>query len=211
MIFGLFKNKPDARPLLDPTPRPAMDWIIANNDIPLTATRVGRLETPEGQVAVIDPMIDDRADFIAVPKSGCDMVLFENNDPEDYRSSKLALIFGEAPVTSGKRKDWCSVDSVSISPVTPASLAALNQYQEKIGQRESLYTHFFEQFEHINTPDAKLPNGAHLPYFNAPDDGTYPVCELRSADGDIVGVYVDLMGRTEDYQDWLIPPNDIVD
>ena len=204
MILNLLKRhrKPEGRDLLDPTPRPAVDWIIANNERPLTTRRIGRINTPEGRIAIIDPMVHIEGEFIDVPTTGCDMVHFRDSDG---MPSKLALVFADAPVAWGRRVSWCAVDSVSIAPVTPTTLEALNRYQADIGPDASLYEHFFEQFACEDAPDARLPSGAHLPYIVAPDDGSYPVCELRSAGDDLVAVFIDLMGRSEEYQDWLIP------
>ena len=113
-------------------------------------------------------------------------------------------MFSNDPVVEGGLVDWCPVDSVSITPVTPASCAALVRYQAEIGEKTNLYTHFFEQFD-WNTSDVRLPDGTHFPFMSPNDDGSYPVSKLLSDNGIVVAVFMDLLGRTADHRDWLIP------
>ena len=203
MIFNLLKQKPEARALLDPTPRNPVEWIVANNELPLTPKRIGRFETSEGRVAIVDQLVEDKPDFIEVPTSGCEMYLFFCEG--EALSSKFALVFGNEPVMSGNRVDWCAVDSVSVAPVTPQTMASFSKLLRGNSNVVQPYEHFIGSFDYSDMPDARFPGDIHVPYINPGDDGSYPVSVLLSKAKDTLAVFIDFRGRTGDRDDWLIP------
>ena len=201
-IFGLAKTPQD-------TKLSARDWIVANTDARLEVCEVGPFPTTEGTVTALDPLaFFQEADYIAVPKTEPDLVVF--HDSAEGRNSKMALIYSNTTVAGGMDKATCAVDAGMASFFTPQTHAAQTSFANKIASDDNLYHHHFEAFD--NTPPGgerkivALPDGTPVPYVHSGwGDGGYPVFTLTDTKGALCAVYVDFMGRNEEGE-WLAPP-----
>ena len=195
----------------------AKNWIIDNSSDQAECDAPGHFPTPEGRLSVIDPLCSTEARFIEVPTTGGDLLVI--SDGEGYWE-RFALIFADGEVAGGTHEFDCLVDGGVASPVTPASLNALNTLRRQIPQvypkghpnarypAPNLYIEHFEQFDEAGAEPLKasLPDGTLMPYIHSGfGDGAYPVFTLTDQAGANLAVYCDFLGN-EELENWVAPP-----
>ncbi|MDJ0640685.1 MAG: DUF4241 domain-containing protein [Paracoccaceae bacterium] len=194
-----------------------MEWIIAETGGDLGVELFGAFSTFEAKLSFVDPLCATQATFFSVPASKSQLVLFSTND--GYWS-KLALVYSNEFVCGGRHELDCDVDGGAVSPVTPASLEALNAFRATLPTdypkdspnhrypAPNLYIEHFEQYDEEDAApwNATLPDGTPVPFIRSGyGDGTYPVFTLVAEDGSVCAAYCDFFGSHEK-DNWIMPP-----
>ena len=196
----------------------AVEWIVDKTSDVLDPVAYGDFPTPDGKLGVIDPLCTTETAFFDVPTLGAKLIVLF--DEESNRESKLVLVFSDDAVTGGAYHGDCAVDGGAVSPVTPATLTALNAFRATLPAEypsespnyryppPNLYIEHFEQYDEAGAEPGKaaLPDGTPVPFVRSGwGDGHYPVFTLTDKEGSLCAVYCDFMG-CEKTENWVMPP-----
>ena len=187
-----------------------IEWILSNCAAALVAHEVGHLDTPEGSIAMVDPLVfsgDISSTTFDVPKDGGRIVVFE--DPEQGRNSKLVIIFDDADVAGGADVSTMLVDAGLGTILTPTTYDGLEAFRDTLTNGKDPYNDHFSKFDDPQGGEKKivpLPDGTPIPYIHSGwGDGGYPVFTLTDANGTVIAAYTDFMGCDDDGT-YLTPP-----
>lgn len=189
----------------------AVEWVVKNTDVPLQVEEVAKLTMAPGGLVVADALIADQFEYftrIATPAGPARFVVAIDK-AQDGRPSKAMLVFSDAPVACGQDVATVGIDSGLAAFFDRATLKAVNHDGAALGPGKDIYNDWFYALigdKPVVAGPVPLPSGAVVPMVSSGwGDGAYPVATLNDANGQIVAVYADFMGR-DDEGTWLLPP-----
>ncbi len=196
-----------AQTLLAAAPSQAQDavnWLRRGIDMP-SDLHISNMWHPRGgQLYATDPLTlwQTEGETLRVPDAPARLIgLLER---EQGRTAAMALIWSEADVVCGEDLSTVGVDTGLAGFLTPANVAALEAYSDPSqGPYHGTYAEQLDATIPTIPFIVELPSGATFPVSGSGwGDGGYPVASLYDADGNMVALYAQFMGGTED---WLLP------
>ncbi len=126
-------------------------------------------------------------------------------ETEQGRTAIFALIWSNAPVACGEDLRTIGVDTGTAAFLTPSDARALDAYADpSLGPYHGTYAEQLDAAIPTIPFIAQLPGGARFPATGSGwGDGGYPVASLYDADGNMVALYAQFIGGSDD---WLLPP-----
>ena len=158
-----------------------------------------------GQIYATDPLTlwQTEGDALRVPDAPARLIgLLER---EQGRAALMALIWSNADVVCGEDLSTIGVDTGLAGFLTPDNVRDLLAYADpSAGPYHGTYAEQLDATIPTLPFVAQLPSGARFPVSGSGwGDGGYPVASLHDAEGNMVALYTQFMGGTEE---WLLPP-----
>jgi Protein of unknown function (DUF4241) len=183
-------------------------WIKAQNWTTLRIVDAGTV-TPSGTEMIgVDSLTFASSyawPWFTVPGGPARFVAFF--DDKHGRVSKVALIFADGVPACGHDVGSMGVDTGTGAFLDRVVAQKLDDLSGAMGVDCNLYDCFMAKQvgEHAFAQMIRLPDGTSFPAFSTGwGDGVYPVATLHDAEGQMLAVYADFMGRNETGE-WLLP------
>ena len=183
--------------------------MLAQSALPLRFETVGPYAVPSGAILAVDPLTYGPAPEwhqIVVPKGEAEVMVAL--DPETGHVSKALMVFSDASVACGHDETSIPVDTGLAAFLDLGSAAALTMEGERLGPEADIYNNWFAaqiDDKPVVRDMVSLPSGHRFPMTSTGwGDGVYPVASLRDAEGTLIAVYTDFMGRDAEGT-WLLP------
>lgn len=187
-------------------PQTALDWLRAGAGFETRPHDGGTWAAEGGEIYATDPLTlwNRREAPLRVPETPARVVGLQ--ETTEGRTAFMALIWSNAPVVCGKELSVIGVDTGLAGFLTPADLAALDDYGKPY--QGELYVGTYADQLDAQYPTVpflvELPGGARFPVAGSGwGDGGYPVASLHDAQGRMVALYAQFI--TGD-KGWLDPP-----
>jgi hypothetical protein len=159
-----------------------------------------------GQLYATDPLTlwQTEGETLSVPNRPARLIGLLERD--QGRAALMALIWSNADVVCGEDLSTIGVDTGLAGFLTPANVRALNAYADpSMGTYHGTYAEQLDAAIPTIPFIARLPSGATFPVSGSGwGDGGYPVASLYDAQGNMVALYTQFIGGSED---WLLPPS----
>ncbi len=193
-----------------PRGKGAVAWLRDHTGHALDVQEVGPVVIAPGGVIVADPLTysaNPDWPILATPEGPAQFVVALEAD--SGRVSKAMLVFSDAPVLCGHDETTVGVDTGLAAFLDRPAAAALEADSLALGPDRNIYDDWFHALigeTHVVKEMVPLPSGVRFPMMSSGwGDGGYPVASLSDAEGRMVALYVDFMGRNDEGE-WLLPP-----
>jgi hypothetical protein len=159
-----------------------------------------------GEIFATDPLTlwqtGSDVETLSVPDAPAQVIGLLERD--QGRAAAMALIWSDADVACGEDLSTIGVDTGLAGFLTPADVIALDAYAAR---HRDLYDGTYAEQLDAAVPTipfvVTLPDGTRFPVSGSGwGDGGYPVASLYDAAGNMVALYTQFIGGTEE---WLLP------
>lgn len=185
----------------------AHEWMSARIGLEIRAVDAGAWHPVGGQVFATDPLtlLQTGPDVATLTVPDAPARILGYLEPEQGRAAVMALIWSDADVVCGEDLTTIGVDTGLAGFLTPSDVAALDVYADpSLGTYHGTYAEQLDAAVPTIPFIAVLPDGTRFPVSGSGwGDGGYPVASLLDAGGNMVALYAQFIGGTED---WMLPP-----
>ena len=188
----------------------AAAWLAQNTATPLELRSAGSYTVSGGAIIVADPLTyAPHPNWVWIKVHDGKARLYLMIDPETDRVSKAALVFSDAAPVCGHDEATVGVDTGLAAFLNRADATELDTTGNEFADAgKDIYNDWFhERISHASFRGKVLPlpkGGKVAMTTTGWGDGGYPVASLSDANGKIVAVYADFMGRNAEGT-WLLP------